>query len=175
MSNATSNLNRITFGMGGYLFDLPVAASTHIYNGTLISQLTSGGNAVPYSTSSSEHAVGVSTHEQDNSSGSNGDKRIEVESKRLFAFANGSSGDAFADTDLIGAPVYATDDHTVAKTSGSGARKPVGFFYGFEADGKVRVYVDPPLARVYALLMGLTDSPATADALRDNIVAGFAV
>jgi hypothetical protein len=175
MGNASSNLAIETIGKEGYISDLPVAASTHIYKGTFISQLTSGGYAVPYSTASSEHVAGVATHEQDNSSGSNGDKRIQVETKRAFAFTNGTSSDAFADTDLRGAIVYGTDDHTVAKTSNSGARKPVGFFQGLEADGKVRVFVDPPLARVYAVLMALTDTPATADALRDNIVAGFAV
>jgi len=175
MSNATTNQVIYPVGKEGYIFDLPIAAAKHIYEGTLISQLTSGGTAVPYSTASSEHAVGVSQHEQDNSAGSAGDKRIRVETKRCYAMINGATTDAFADTDAIGAPVYATDDHTAAKTSGSNARKPVGFFMGFEADGKVRVYIDPPLARLYAVLMGLTDTPATADALRDNIVAGVAI
>lgn len=177
MSNASTNLLIAPIGKAGYTFDLPVAAAKHLYEGTLISQLTSGGTAVPYSTASSEHCVGVAQHEQDNSIGTAGagDKRIRVETKRLFAFTNGTSTDAFADTDFIGAPVYATDDHTVAKTSGSNARKPVGFFMGFEADGKVRVYVDPIMARLYAILAALTDSPASADALRDNIVAGVAI
>lgn len=175
MANATDNLVRVTVGKEGYIFDLGVDGGTHIYEGTLISQLTATGYIVPYSTASSGWAVGVSQHEADNSSGSDGDKRCRVESGRMFAFTNGAGGDAFADTDKIGAPVYGTDDHTVAKTSNSGARQPVGFFYGFEADGKVRVYVDPPMARLYATLMALTDTPATADALRDNIVAGAAV
>ncbi len=54
-------------------------------------------------------------------------------------------------------------------------KKPVGFFMGMDADGLVRVYVDPTLARLYATLALLTDSPATADALRDNLVAGVAI
>jgi len=175
MSNATSNQIIYAIGAGGYIFDLPVGAAKHLYEGTLISQLTSGGTAVPYSTASSEHAVGIAQHEQDNSSGSAGDKRIRVESHRMYALTNGTSSDAFADTDAIGAPVYASDDHTAAKTSNSNARKPIGFFYGFESDGKVRVFVDPMLARLYAMLAALTDAPATADALRDNIVAGVAI
>lgn len=174
MSNADTNLVRITIGKEGYIFDLGVDGGTHIYEGTLISQLTATGYVVPYSTASSGWAVGVSQHEQDNTSGSDNAKRVRIESGRMFAFTNGTGDDAFADTDLIGRPVYATDDHTVAKTSDTGARQPVGFFYGFEADGKVRVFVDPPLARLYATLMALTDTPATADALRDNIVAGAA-
>lgn len=174
MANSTSNLSRISFGLEGYLFDLPIAASTHIYDGTFISQLTASGGAVPYSTASSGWVVGVAQHENDNSSGSLGDKRIRVESHRMFGFTNGAGGDAFADTDLIGIPVYGTDDHTVAKTSSTGARQPVGFFMGFEVDGKVRVYVDPIAARLYGAIASLTDSPATADALRDNLVAKVA-
>lgn len=175
MANSTTNLIIAPMGRDGYIFDLPVAAAKHIYEGTLISQLTSGGTAVPYSTASSEHCVGVAQHEQDNTAGAAGDKRIRVETMRVYALANGAGGDAFADTDIVGAPVYATDDHTAAKTSGSNARKPVGFFMGFESDGKVRVFVNPVMARLYAALAALTDSPASADALRDNIVAGVAV
>jgi len=130
---------------------------------------------VPFSTAAASHGVGVATHGVTNLAGADGDKRCRVESKRAFAFTNGAGGDAFADTDIIGAPVFATDDHTVAKTSSSGTRKAVGFFMGMETDGKVRVFVDPPLARLYATLAALTDSPATADALRDNLVAGVAV
>jgi hypothetical protein len=175
MANATSNLDRITIGKEGYIFDLPVEGGEHIYEGTLVSQLTASGCVVPYSTASSEHAVGVAQHEQDNTSGADADKRVRVESGRMFAFTNGASADAFADTDFIGAPVYASDDHTVAKTSDTNARKPVGFFYGFEADGKVRVFVDPALARLYAAIAALTDSPASVDALRDNLVSKAAV
>jgi len=173
MSNSTVNLTRNSLGSAGVQFDLPVAASTHIYEGTLISQKTSGGYSAPYSASGTDVCVGVAQHEQDNSSGADGDKRIRIETQRMYAFANGTSGDAFADTDLIGSLVYATDDHTVAKTSGTQARAPVGFYYGFETDGKVRVFIDPKLARVVYALQLLTNSPATADALRDNIVASF--
>jgi hypothetical protein len=178
MANATSNIPLTLDPVGGpgpFTFTLPVGASTHIYEGTLICQLTSGGGAVPYSTSSSEHAVGVAMHESDNSSGSVGDKRILVESNRMYAMPNGSAGDAFADTDKIGAPVYGTDDHTAAKTSSTNTRKPIGFFFGFEADGKVRVLINPLLARLYAALAGLTDTPASADALRDDIVSKVAL
>lgn len=174
MSNSTVNLIRNAIGSGAILlFDLPVAASTHLFEGTLISQLTSGGACVPYSTASSGVCVGVSQHEADNSSGVDGDRRIRVESKRLYAFPNGTSSDAFADTDRIGSLVYATDDHTVAKTSGTQARAPVGFYYGMETDGAVRVFIDPAAARVVFLLQRLTDSPADPEALRNNLVGAF--
>ena len=174
MANATADLVTDAIGGGGVLlFDLPVDGGSAIYKGTLVSQLTSTGMLVPYSTASSGVVVGVAEHAADNSAGADGAKRCRVESKRVYAFANGAGGDAFSEASLIGSLVYASDDHTVADNSNSQARKAVGFFYGMESDGKVRVYVDPAAASIVNALQGLTDSPATADALRDNIVTAF--
>lgn len=147
MANATAALKTDTLGDGPFIFDLPIAASTTIYKGTLVSQLATG-YVVPYSTAASGVAIGVAQHDQSNASGSAGDKRVRVETMRAYALKNGTAGDAFADTDLIGSVVYATDDNTVAKTSGSGARRAVGFLLGFEDDGKVRVFIDPQRAGV---------------------------
>lgn len=147
MANAQTPLIINSIGHEGYIFDLPVDGGTIIYEGTLVTQLTATGMVVPYSTASSEVAIGVAQHSQDNSAGADGDKRVRIESKRAYAFSNGLAADAFADTDLIGIPVYGTDDHTVAKTSSTGARKAVGFFLGMETDGKVRVFIDPAAAR----------------------------
>lgn len=174
MSNATSEvLIESIGGAGPFQFQLPVDGGTHIYKGVIVSQLTATGAIVPYSTASSGVAVGVAQHEADNTSGLDGDKRCIVETKRAYAFANGTSGDAFSEATLIGSLVYGIDDHTVADNSNSGARKAVGFFFGMESDGKVRVFIDPSLARIVEVLQLLTDSPATADALRDNIVSAF--
>ena len=155
MANSTVNITKNTIGgPGPYLFDLPVDGGSHIFEGTLVSQLTATGALTPYSTAATGVCVGVAQHEADNTSGADGDVRCIVEANRMYAFANGTAGDAFADTDLIGALVYATDDHTVAKTSNTEARTPVGFFYGLEDDGKVRVLIDPPLAKVVLALQG---------------------
>lgn len=170
MSNVTANQLKNTIGPAGTQFDLPIKASTHIYEGILCSQLTSGGMLVPYSTASSGVCVGVSQFEADNTAGSDGDLRMVVESRRMYAFLNDGTH-TFAESSLIGAVAYGTNDVTVSTSSADG--KPVGFFYGMESDGKVRVFIDPPLASIVAALQGLTDSPATADALRDNIVAAF--
>lgn len=161
-------------GPGPFNFDLPVDGGTKIFKGTLVCQLTATGQLVPYSTASSEHCVGVAQADVDNSGGADGAKRCLVESHRIFAFKNGGGGDALADTDFVGRLVFGTDDTTVAKTSSTQARKPVGFFMGMQADGRVRVLVDPPLARLCFLLEQLTDAPGTADALRDNIVTSVA-
>ena len=172
MANATESQHISAFGVAGPAFHLGVAASTSCFKGTFISQLSTG-YAVPYSTASSGVCVGVAQADALNASGSAGDVRVKCESRRMFAVPNGTAGDAFADTDLIGSLVYATDDHTAAKTSSTQTRKAVGFFFGLEDDGLVRVFVDPPLARLIDKLQTLTDTPATADALRDNIVASF--
>lgn len=173
MANATEALIRNPVGKEGYIFDLPVDGGSTIYEGTLVAQLTATGQVVPYSTASASSVVGVAQHDADNASGADGAVRVRVETQRVFAFANGAGGDAFSEASLIGALVYGTDDHTVADNSNSLARKPVGFFMGMQSDGKVRVLVDPCLAEVVRLLQTLTDTPATADALRDNIVGIF--
>jgi predicted RecA/RadA family phage recombinase len=173
MSNASANLVTETLGDGPFIFDLPVKASTAIYKGTIICQ-HSGGYAVPLTTSGGGAAIGVAQHSV-TSTAVDGSKRIRVETMRAYAFTNGAGGDAFAETSKVGAPVYATDDHTVADNSNAGANPCIGYFLGFESDGKVRVFMNPGFAYlVNALnvgLLGLTDTPATADALRDNIVS----
>lgn len=174
MSNATSALLTEAVGSGGItVFDLPVKGSTTIYKGTLVAQITASGYVVPYSTASTGPAIGIATHTVDNSAGADGAKRVQIESRRMYCFTNGTSTDAFSEASLIGAVVYATDDHTVADNSNTQASTPVGFFYGMESDGKVRVFIDPPLARLVLVLQTLTDAPASADALRETIVAAF--
>ncbi len=162
-------------GPGPFQFDLPVDAGSKVFKGSLCTQLTATGAIVPYSTAAAGVVVGVAQHAADNSAAgaADGDKRVRVETKRCFALANGAGGDAFSEASLIGSIVYGSDDHTVADNSNTQARKAVGFFMGMESDGQVRVFVDPCLAKIVDVLQTLTDTPATADALRDNIVAAF--
>lgn len=175
MANATKNLILDSIGDGGiHTFHLPVDAGTKIFKGTLVSQLVATGMLVPTSTASSSICVGVAQHEADNSSGTalDGDVRCTVETKRSYCFKNGTAGDAFSEATLIGSVCFAIDDNSVAKVS-TGGRKAVGFYMGLEEDGKVRVWIDPCLAKIVDALQSLADSPATADALRDAIVASF--
>jgi hypothetical protein len=162
-------------GPGPFTFHLPVDAGSKVFKGSLCTQLTATGMIVPYSTAAAGVAVGVAQHAADNSAAgtADGDKRVLIETKRMYAFDNGAGGDAFSEASLIGSVVYGSDDHTVADNSNSLARKPVGFFFGMESDGKVRVFVDPCMAAIVSALQTLTDTPASADALRDNIVAIF--
>lgn len=176
MANTTKNLILDSIGDGGiHTFHLPVDGGAHIYKGTLVSQLTATGMLVPTSTASSGVCVGVAQHEADNSGAgaSDGDIRCTVETKRSYCFSNGTAGDAFSEATLIGSLCFAIDDHTVGDNSASATRKAVGFYMGLEEDGKVRVWIDPCLAKIVDVLQSLADSPATADALRDAIVAAF--
>lgn len=173
MANAVRELPITAFGAEGVIMDLPVDGGSTIYKGTLQTQLTATGMVVPYSTASAGSVIGVAQNDADNASGADGAIRVRVETRRVFAFTNGTAGDAFSEASLIGSLVYGTDDHTVADNSNSLARKPVGFFMGMESDGKVRVFVDPCMAEIVRLLQTLTDAPATADALRDNLVGIF--
>lgn len=59
-----------------------------------------------------------------------------------FLFENSASADLIAETE-VGAVCYAVDDNTVAKTSNSSARAPMGIVKGITPAGKVAVYVGP--------------------------------
>lgn len=172
MANTTKNLIRDAVGGPGLIFHLPVDGGARIFDGSLVAQL-GDGTVVPYSTASSGVCIGVAQHEADNTGGADGAVRVYVETERVFCFTNGAGGDAFSEASIIGSPVYGSDDNVVADNSNSAVRKCVGFFAGMEADGKVRVFISPSRAFVINALATLTDTPATADALRDNIVASM--
>ncbi len=141
MANTTENLIVNSIGKEGREVHLPVAASTHIYEGTFIAQSTGAGTAVPGSTASSGQAVAVSTHEVDNSAGIAGAKRVACETDRVFEFANGAGGDACSEATDLFAQLYMIDDHTVADNDGGASRQKAGLFMGMSENGKVRVYV----------------------------------
>ncbi len=141
MTNAATNLPLFPYGKGGREVFLPVDGGAHIYAGTLVSQLTSTGMLVPGSTASSGAAVGVASHDVDNTDGSDGDLRCKVLTGQIFLFANGTSTDACSEATLMFTPVYMSDDHTVYDNSASDTLKAAGRFCGMEPDGKVRVFV----------------------------------
>ena len=141
MANATTNLAYEPIGSGGLMIRKGVDGGAHIYEGTLVSQLTATGMFVPGSTASSGRAIGVAMHESDNTGGSDGDTIAEVMSDRIFLFANGANSDAFSDASLIEASAYMIDDHTVADNDATGTRQIAGIFYGMDPSGKVRVKV----------------------------------
>lgn len=141
MANLTKNIIVRPVGAEGRRADVPVDGGSHLYEGALASQLNATAMAVPTTTAASGPAVGVVTHEVDNSSGSDGDKRVTLETGRIFEFANAAGGDACSEATPLWSIVWAYDDHTIADNSNAGARPKAGRFAGMSEDGKVRVFV----------------------------------
>lgn len=140
MGAATSNVDTARFGEQAVvrkLMSLPVAASTHIYQGSIVA-LNVSGYLVPASADASLHIVGVAQIEADNSSGSAGAIECSVE-RGAFYFANGSSTAAIVEAD-IGRVVYAADDQTLSRINTSGTLPAVGKVLGVD-DSKVIVEV----------------------------------
>jgi hypothetical protein len=113
-------------------FAIGVAASTRIYQGSLVA-INQAGNLVPASADASLHIVGVAEDEANNSSGSAGAISLTVR-KGVFYLNNSSSTDAITDAD-VGRLCFAADDDTVARTGNGGARPVAGVVVGVDSFG----------------------------------------
>lgn len=116
----------------GTLDSAPQAASTTIYQGSIV-MLDSSGNAKPGATATGCIGVGVADSNKDlgvynNASGSAGDLTVTFETGILGPFVNSSSTDALAAGDE-GKICYIVDSQTVAKTDGGSTRSPAGRVY----------------------------------------------
>jgi len=146
MANTTRNLIRRPVGREGYQMHLPVDGGAHIYEGSLVAQLTATGMLVPASTAGSGPAIGVACHEVDASAAADGDKRCMIETDRVFIFPNGLTTDAFSEASMIGADVFVGDDHTAFDNDGGATLQKAGIFMGMDPEG-VRVLVSPKTAQ----------------------------
>lgn len=140
MSNAIDNQPLKPYGKGGRNVFLPVDGGTHIYQGTMQSQLTATAMLVPTSTASSGPCIGMSTHEQDATNSADSALRCQILTDQIFLLKNSGTDPVAEGTTLFGAIVYAENDHTVSKTNG-GSQQAAGYFQGMEPDGTVRVYI----------------------------------
>lgn len=120
---------RNTPQLSGETFGFPVAASTTIYQGSLVA--LAAGYAAPGATATGRIAVGRA--EETVSAVSAGDASVRV-ARGVFKFANSSAGDAIAQAD-VGADCYIVDDQTVAKTNGTGTRSRAGKIAAVASDG----------------------------------------
>lgn len=109
----------------------PIAASTRVWGGGIA--VSSGGYAKPGLTATSLIALGVFVDSKDNSAGSAGALIAEVE-RGTWKLDNSSSTDTIAQADCY-ANCYIVDDHTVAKTDGSGTRSVAGKVLQVDSDG----------------------------------------
>ncbi len=118
MTAAAADRNTVKCGMRDTL-EIPVAASTTIYYGTMVVR-DAAGNARPAADTDGYKMAGVSlgdlrngTSTVDNSTGSAGDKYVTVERRGVFEFVG--SGLTKAD---VGKKAYIADDQTVTLTEG---------------------------------------------------------
>lgn len=149
MANSTVNREIVRVGPAGHTIQGPVKGSSHLYAGTLIAQLASGGMFVPGSTASSGAAVGVAQHEVDTTGVADDVAQIRYETDSDFVFANDGTN-PFVDATLVGSVAYMVDDHTVSINSSSGARFAGGLYQGLTADGGVRVHVTTKMPQIMA-------------------------
>ena len=136
MTALSANATRRSMGLAGpllsLLFAMPVAASAHIYQSSMVA-LNPAGNLVPASADASLRVVGVSEVEANNSAGAAGDLSV-VPKRGPWYFTNSGTTDAITDGDL-GRRCYVVDDNTVARTSAAGVRPVAGRVVGVDAFG----------------------------------------
>lgn len=114
----------------------PVAASTHIYQGSMVA-VNLSGYLVPASADPTLRVLGRAEEEADNSSGAAGDLTCKVR-RGIFGWANSAGTLAVSDAH-VGRICYAVDDQTVAIRNAIGANPVAGRVYDVDADGNVFV------------------------------------
>jgi hypothetical protein len=144
------------------LYQLPVAASTLIYGGTIVAS-DSSGNAIRGSANNALKIIGRAESQVDNSSGSAGDKTINVRSG-VFFFNIGTGSDVISNSNRF-AYVYVVDDNTVGLTDAGGTRPLAGYVVDVPASGTMefgKVAVALGMARPDALNPELAGTASTA-------------
>lgn len=106
--------NQLIARQDGEKISVPVAASTTLYQGTL-SFVDSSGYAEETTGSGANKFAGIVIEQVDNSSGSNGDKEVELWVCGDYEL----SGSGFTQAD-VGQNIYATDNYTVTTTAAGG-------------------------------------------------------
>lgn len=151
--------NQIIKRQDDCVFAFPVAASTRIYEGTLVF-ITAAGYADDDTATGVNGFAGIARTEVDNSSGAAGDKWVEVYREGGFEL----TGTGFAQTD-VGMPAYADDNYSVVNALGSTSVR-IGKFVRYVSSTKAIVEIQPSGvgALEIAPLTTITHSgPATPD------------
>ncbi len=141
MSNSTADIQLAGVGTDGRRLHVPVKTAQAIYSGTMVAQQTSDGLLVPASATGSGRVIGKALQSIASAAAA---ERCQIETDRIYLLANGSGANAFSEATQLGAPAYAFDDHTVYDNSNGDTLKLAGYFYGMEADGRVRVLIAAP-------------------------------
>lgn len=139
--------NQVIKQQAGDRANYPVAASTTLYEGTL-AFITTSGYADDDVGSGANAFAGIVVEKVDNSSGSAGDKTVEVINRGNFELV----GSGFAQTD-VGMDIYASDNYTITKTRAASAVR-IGRAVQYVSSTKMIVEIRP----------GVNPSAAIADA-----------
>jgi hypothetical protein len=97
----------------GIEVEYPVATNTKIYAGSLVC-INAGGYAVPAADTSGYRFAGVAMEQVDNSAGGDGGQMVKLRRAGVFEFDAGSITQA-----MVGADMFAIDDHTFDDTAGA--------------------------------------------------------
>jgi hypothetical protein len=105
-------------------YDFPIAANTKVWSGSIACIDGTNKRLVPGSALTTLKCVGRARDTYDNTGGAAAAFRCAVDSG-IFRWDNSSAGDLIAQAD-VGNDCYIVDDHTVAKTDGTGTRSIAG-------------------------------------------------
>jgi len=119
----------------------PVAASTYIYKGTLTFIALASGNLDDDTGSGANSFAGMALDEVDNSGGSGGAKRCDVQREGVFPLP----GSGFSQAS-VGQAVFATDNYTVTTDGTTAGAVRIGVCVGYISSTKINVmlHVDGP-------------------------------
>lgn len=159
--------NQIIKKQDGSIRAYPVAASTKIYQGTLVF-LTAAGYADDDTATGVNGFLGIAKEYVDNSSGSAGDLSVEVYTEGDFELV----GSGFAQAD-VGSIVYAEDNFTIG-VSISSASVPIGKVVRYVSATKLIVEIETVGVNalpVAALTTITHTSPGTPDYAIANITS----
>jgi hypothetical protein len=162
--------DRNTPSRSGQQYNYPLS-NVKVYAGS-IGCINASGYLTKGAAATGLKCVGRISEQVDNSAGSAGDLRADVENG-IFRWANSADADAIALAD-VGNVCFIVDDQTVAKTSGSSTRSPAGIIEDVDTDGVwVRMGQDALVAPAGALLAAsnLADLADAATA-RDELGGG---
>lgn len=128
--------NQVTKRQDGCMKKAPVAASTTIYEGTLVFT-NATGYADDDTASGVNRFAGVARDQVDNSSGSAGDKYVELWTDGVFRLV----GSGFTQAD-VQKDVYASDNYTITTTPGPSAVR-IGKCEQYISTTVLAVKIDP--------------------------------
>lgn len=115
---------------------IPVKGSTHIYQGQLVFAVAASGLADSAIATGANALFGVAAEEKDNSSGSDGDLKVECFTEGEFEL----QGSGFTQA-LVGDKIYASDNFTVTGTSTNNTL--IGRCTEYVSSTKIMVKLEP--------------------------------